>query len=61
MQFCNLFPHLSFSEGHVSAILENPNAEWLPWIFVINTYLDNDTENQLLLCAEIMHRHLSGK
>ena len=27
VQFCNPFPHSSFSGGHVSAIFENPNAE----------------------------------
>ena len=57
MQFYNLFHHSLFSGGHVSAILENPNVEWLPAI--LNTCLDNDAENQSLLCTEIMRRGLA--
>ena len=31
------------------------------WFFVVNAYLHNDAVNQLLLCAEIMCRHLERK
>ena len=27
--------------------------------FVVSTYLNNDSENQLLLCIDIMRRHLA--
>ena len=43
----------------MSAILENPKAEWLPGVLVISTNLDNDAETQSLLCAEIMRRCLA--
>ena len=34
-----------------------PNG-YLPF-FVANTYVDNDAENQLFLCTDIMHRSLA--
>ena len=52
-----VFPHSS--AGYIFAILENPNAEWLPVILFINTCLDNDAENELLFCATIMRRHIA--
>ena len=58
MQLSSLSSFSRFLEARFLQSWKTPMPSGSLLFFVVNTYLDNDTENQSLLCTEIMRRRL---